>query len=64
LGYFVTIRYILSSFGTFFLVLVSRTMKNLATLLSSRHAIILYVVSMHIFPIHISMTYKLEVGRA
>jgi hypothetical protein len=32
LGYFMTIRYILCSFGTFIPVLVPRTKKNLATL--------------------------------
>jgi hypothetical protein len=32
LGYFMTIRYILCSFGTFFPVLVSCSKKNLATL--------------------------------
>jgi hypothetical protein len=31
-GYFMTIWFILCSFGTFFPVLVSRTKKNLATL--------------------------------
>jgi hypothetical protein len=35
LGYFMTIWYILCSFGTFFQVLVSWTNKNLATLLKS-----------------------------
>jgi hypothetical protein len=35
LGYFMTIWYILCSFGTFFPVLVSWTNKNLATLLSA-----------------------------
>jgi hypothetical protein len=33
-GYFVTIRYILCSFGTFFPVLVSYTNENLATLVT------------------------------
>jgi hypothetical protein len=32
LGYFITIWYILNSFGSFFSVLVSRTKENLATL--------------------------------
>jgi hypothetical protein len=36
LGYFMTIRYILCSFGTFLPVLVSCTKKNLATLLCSQ----------------------------
>jgi hypothetical protein len=36
LGYFMTIWYILCSFGTFFPVLVSRTKKNLATLLDTK----------------------------
>jgi hypothetical protein len=36
LGFFMTIRYILCSFGTFFPVLVSCTKKNLATLSSRR----------------------------
>jgi hypothetical protein len=35
LGYFMTIRYISCSFGSIFLVLVSCTKKNLATLMSS-----------------------------
>jgi hypothetical protein len=34
LGYFMTIWHIVCSFGTFFSVLVSRTKKNLATLIS------------------------------